>query len=91
MAEDADGWTDMRGKVEQAGWNFVGEALKRVPRGFEAENPLADELKRKEYIVSVPLDEDEICRPDFRDRYVELCRSAAPLPAYICGVLGLTW
>jgi uncharacterized protein (DUF2461 family) len=48
-------------------------------------------LKRKEYIVSVPLDEDEICRPDFRDRYVELCRSAAPLPAYICGVLGLTW
>ena len=91
MVDDPDGWTDMRGKVKQAGWNFVGEALKRVPRGFEAEDPLADDLKRKDYVVSVPLDENEVCRPDFRDRYVELCRSAAPLPAYLCGVLGLTW
>ena len=91
IAEDPDGWTEMRDAVEQVGWTFGGEALKRVPRGFELDHPLADELKRKDYIVSVPLSEDEVCRTDFRDRYVELCRSVAPLPAYLCGVLGLNW
>jgi uncharacterized protein (TIGR02453 family) len=91
MDEDPDGWTGMRGVVEAAGWKFGGESLKRVPRGYEAEHALADELKLKDYIVSVPLDEERVCGPDFLDDYVELCRTAAPLPAYLCGVLGLDW
>jgi len=37
------------------------------------------------------LTEEQVCRPGFLDEYVELCRAAAPLPAYLCGVLGLTW
>lgn len=91
MVEDPDGWTNMRDKVVRSGWEFGGESLQRIPRGFEAEHPLADDLRRKDYVVSVPLDEEAVCRPDFLDRYVELCRSAAPLPSYLCGVLGLTW
>ena len=91
MDEVPAGWTGMRGAVEAAGWKFGGEALKRVPRGFDPEHSLADELKLKDYVVSVPLTEAQVCRPDFLDEYVELCRSAAPLPAYLCSVLGLTW
>ncbi len=91
MDEHPERWTRMRDRVERAGWHFGGESLKRIPRGFEQEHPLANDLRRKDYIVSVPLDEEEVCRPDFRDRYIETCRSAAPLPAYLCGVLGLTW
>ncbi len=91
MDEDPDGWTGMRRAVEAGDWSFGGEALKRVPRGYEPEHLLADELKLKDYVVSVPLSEEKVCRPDFLDEYVELCRSAAPLPAYLCGVLGLTW
>jgi uncharacterized protein (TIGR02453 family) len=91
MDEDPAGWIRMRGAVEAAGWKFGGDALKRVPRGFDREHSLADELRLKDYVVSVPLTEAQVCRPDFVDEYVELCRSAAPLPAYLCGVLGLTW
>ena len=89
--EDPDAWTSMRSAVEAAGWSFGGESLKRIPRGFEPEHALADELKLKDYVISVPLTEEQVCRPGFLDEYVELCRAAAPLPAYLCGVLGLTW
>ena len=91
MDEDPDGWTGVRGAVEAGGWKFGGESLKRVPRGYESEHALADELKLKDYIVSVPLTENQVCRPGFLDEYVELCRSASPLPAYLCGVLVLAW
>ena len=91
MDEDPDGWTGMRQAVEAAGWSFGGESLKRVPRGFAQEHALADELKLKDYVVSVPLTEEQVCHPEFLDDYVDLCRTAAPLPAYLCGVLGLTW
>lgn len=91
MDEDPDGWTGVRGAVEAAGWKFGGESLKRVPRGYESEHALADELKLKDYIVSVPLTEKQVCSPGFLDEYVDLCRAAAPLPAYLCGVLGLAW
>ncbi|MCL7937669.1 MAG: DUF2461 domain-containing protein [marine benthic group bacterium] len=91
MVEEPDRWTTMRDGLEAKGWAFGGEALKRVPRGVDPDHPLADDLKRKDYIVSLPLDEGEICRSDFPDRYLDLARSAAPLPEYLCRVLGLAW
>jgi len=91
IVEAPERWMTMRDRVVRAGWVFGGESLKRIPRGFEAEHPLADDLRRKDYVVSVPLDEATACRSDFLDRYIELCRSAAPLPSYLCGILGLTW
>jgi uncharacterized protein (TIGR02453 family) len=91
MVDEPGHWEKMKARVVDDGWEFGGESLKRVPRGYEADHPLATDLKRKDYIVSIPLTEDEVCRPDFRDRYIELARSAAPLPEYLCGALGLAW
>jgi uncharacterized protein (TIGR02453 family) len=91
MSETPGSWRKMKSRVEQHGWEFAGESLKRIPRGYDAGHALADDLKRKDYIVSKSLTEEEMCRPDFADRYVELARTAAPLPAYLCEVLGLTW
>ncbi len=65
--------------------------MKRAPRGFDPEHPLIEDLKRKDYVVSRPLDEDTVCAEDFADRFVALCESAAPLTAYVCRVLGLAW
>lgn len=91
LSEEPDRWERMKHRVVKDGWEFGGESLKRVPRGYDLDHPLVDDLRRKDYIVSVPLTEDEVCRPGFRDRYIELARSAAPLPEYLCGVLGLAW
>jgi len=58
-------WTgvlDGLGPFEQ-----VGDSLKRPPRGFDKEHPLVDELKRKDHIVTVPLEADEIGKSDFVD------------------------
>lgn len=89
--EAPDAWTSMRSGVERDGWTLEGESLKRIPRGFEADHPLAEDLKRKDYIVSRPLDEATVCSEDFPDRFIALCESAAPLPAYLCRVLGVAW
>jgi uncharacterized protein (TIGR02453 family) len=91
MIDEPERWSVMRDRLESEGWTFGGDSLKRAPRGIDPDHPLSDDLKRKDYIVSLPVGEDEICSPGFRDRYLELARSAAPLPEYLCGVLGLAW
>ena len=91
MVEDPARWSAVRDRLEADDWEFGGESLKRVPRGMEPDHPLAEDLKRKDYIVARPLSEDEICRSDFRDRFLAIARSAAPLPEYLCRALGLAW
>ncbi len=91
LSDDPDRWERMKIRVVNDGWEFGGESLKRVPRGYEPDHPMADDLRRKDFIVSVPLADEEVCGTDFRDRYIELARSAAPLPEYLCGALGLAW
>jgi uncharacterized protein (TIGR02453 family) len=68
-----------------------GDSLKRPPRGFDAEHPLIEDLKRKDFVTMVELDERTACSPDFLDRYVEMCRTSAPLVRFLTESLELEW
>lgn len=50
-------------------WSFGGDSLKRPPRGFDADHPLIDELKRKDHILVSDLTVDQA----ESDALVELC------------------
>jgi uncharacterized protein (TIGR02453 family) len=58
-----------------------GEALKRVPRGFESfsEAPCARYLKLKSFIVHRPLSAEAVCSPDLSQHLVDLAADALPL------------
>ena len=68
-----------------------GDSLKRPPRGFDAEHPLIEDLKRKDFVTMVELDEKTACAAGFLDRYEELCRSTAPMVRFLTESLDLEW
>lgn len=72
-----------------AGIEVVGNALKRVPTGFDRDHPLAEDLKRKDFAAYAKLSEAEATAPGFLDTYVRACEEAAPLMRFLCGALSL--
>lgn len=69
----------------------MGEVLKRPPQGYDASHPYVEHLKRKSFVWHVPFSEAEVCAADFIDRYVDACRTAAPLHRFLARALGAPW
>jgi uncharacterized protein (TIGR02453 family) len=85
IAADADGWRAATAAVRLG----QGEALKRVPQGFDKDHPLAEDLKRKDFAAIEPLSEGEATAPHFLQRYARACESMAPLMRFLCGAVGV--
>lgn len=73
------------------GIDLQGERLKRVPPGFPKAHRFADDLARKDFIVSRSFTDAEICARGFADAYVGACRELAPLMRFLCKALALPW
>ncbi len=89
--ERPEAWRRARRAVERAGWRLDGGALRRMPRGWPADHPDAEDLKRTDLVVTFDLTEAEACEPGFAARFIELCRGATPLLAFACEALGIPW
>ncbi|HKH16791.1 MAG TPA: DUF2461 domain-containing protein [Solirubrobacteraceae bacterium] len=85
IAADPEGWRAATSGIELG----QGDALKRVPQGFDKEHPLADDLKRRDFAAIERLSEDEATAPRFLERYADACRSMAPLMRFLCGAVGV--
>jgi uncharacterized protein (TIGR02453 family) len=72
-------------------YELGGDSLKRAPQGFDPNNFQIEDLKRKDFIASAVLSEQEACAADFPDRYALLCASAAPFMKFLTMVLDLPW
>lgn len=68
-----------------------GGSLKRPPRGFAADHPFIDDLKRTDFVTSIPLDERTIGGEDFLSRFAGACRKMTPLVRFVCESLALRW
>lgn len=91
IAESPDGW---RAIIEsppftEGPWAQHGDSLKRVPRGFDEDHPLAEELKRKSFIAVRPLDPALIESPELCDTLAEHVRTIRPYMAFLCEAVGV--
>lgn len=77
------------GRPFKASLALTGESLARPPRGFPADHPLVDDLRRKDFIAVSPFDEAAACAPDFLERYVRVCRAGLPLVRYLAEAIGI--
>jgi len=68
-----------------------GEALQRVPLGFDAAHRFANDLKRKDHYVLAAFSAQEVCSKNFLETYTAACARAAPLVAFLTKALGLRW
>ena len=67
----------------------MGEALKRVPSGYDKDHPLAEDLKRKNFAALERLSEKDATGPDFLQRYARACESMAPTVGFLCRAVGV--
>jgi uncharacterized protein (TIGR02453 family) len=66
-----------------------GDSLKRVPPGYPADHPLADELKRKDFGLGMDLDDKTVASDKLFDQLVAGLKHSAPFIELLCKVVGL--
>ncbi len=79
------------GKAFKAKCTLMAESLQRPPKGYAADHPCIDDLKRKHYCATAPFTDGEVCSADFLERFEATCRSAAGFMEYLTETLGLPW
>jgi uncharacterized protein (TIGR02453 family) len=68
-----------------------GESLKRPPRGFAADHPCLEDLKRKDFVLGRSLDERAAVKPGFLDAVLEAFERGAPYMAFLCKAVGASF
>lgn len=69
-------------------WEQGGESLKRPPRGYDADHPLIDDLKRKDHIAETKLDHDALFSPEIIDVATDAFKRTKPFMGFLCDALG---
>ena len=88
IVEDPAGWRRASRHAAFTGtFGLAGERLQRAPRGFDPEHPLLDDLKWKDYIGLVELDEAFVTKGDLAARLGKTFAAATPFMRFLCGAL----
>jgi len=88
LHEHPQQWLKVRdAKAFRAVYDLGGSSLKRPPRGFNAEDPLIEDLKRKDFIASTEFSATDIESVGFVKQCASTFRKAAPLMAFLCAAL----
>lgn len=70
-------------------WEMGGDSLSRPPKGYDPTHELIEDLKRKDFIGSTPLTDEDILSPGLPQLLVKRYRDVAPLCDWLCGALDL--
>ena len=63
---------------------FMGDALKRPPRGFSPDHELIEDLKRKDFIACMNFDDTEIVKTGFVRFVMRAFKRTDALMSYLC-------
>ena len=90
IVADPRRWRRVTGDGEfRSSCGMRGESLKRAPAGYAPDHPLIADLKRKDFITSAPLTDEEVCAPDLLEMIVGSFRATAPFMAFLGNAVGL--
>ena len=83
--KDPTSWKKAKsGKAFRDRYQLAGDSLKRPPKGYDAEHPLIEDLKRKDFIAIQSLDHDDLFDPGLVKNTIANFRAAKPLMAFLC-------
>lgn len=92
LVDNPEAWKRAtRSRSFAARYRFWGESLTRPPRGYPADHPLIDDLKRKNHAAGCAMDDALMCSAELRPVLVEHFRRLAPLLDYLCAALDLSF
>lgn len=83
--ESQDAWRKVsRNKPFASPFEFQGDSLKRPPKGFAADHPLLDDLKRKDFIAVATLDVFDVAKPTLPAAIGKLIKPATAYMSFLC-------
>lgn len=65
--------------------------LKRVPRGYDAAHPHAEDLKHKSFAALRKLPDSAVFEDGFIEHYAQLCAEADPFMRFLCRAVGVAY
>jgi uncharacterized protein (TIGR02453 family) len=89
IVERPEDWRAAAAALGAGGLDLAGDALKRIPRGFDKDHPLADDLRRKDFIATTTLDRADVLSADLPDRLIERAMAGRPMLRFLCDALGV--
>ncbi len=90
IADEPDRWRGItEDPVFAATFRQGGESLKRVPRGFDKDHPLVEELKRTSFILMHDLPPEAAESAELPHTLGTLLNTAAPYCRFLCQAIGL--
>jgi len=72
-------------------FGLSGDSLKRAPAGVDADHPLIEDLKRKDFVAVKDSSEKEVCEAQLTDSFAGACTAAKPFMKFLTEAVGLPW
>jgi uncharacterized protein (TIGR02453 family) len=92
IVDDSARWKRIKdGREFRSSCGMAGESLKRPPPGFDADHPFIDDIKRKDFAVTTPLDDKQVTSENFMEQLVGAFKTTAPLLQFLSDAVGLKW
>ena len=91
VSEHPSEWLALKQMTESGEWNLDGhhDMLKRPPRGFSADDPMIEDIKRKHFIVTHRMDIEDVTAPDFVEYTIERFKESKDWMAFLAKAIGL--
>lgn len=80
---DAIAWKSEDWRRAKRGLRLGGETLTRPPRGYPADHPLIEDLKRKDFVASVDLSQARVCSGRVMQDFLRSARKMVPLLQFL--------
>jgi uncharacterized protein (TIGR02453 family) len=92
IAAKSDAWRDATsGKEFRKLLKMEGDSLTKLPRQYDPQHPFAEDLKRKDFVVTSYFSDKQALTADFIERFDNISRVAAPYLGFIIKSAGLKW
>jgi len=92
IAQKPEKWFSARDhKKFVAHWMLSGDSLSRPPRGYAADHPAIEDLKRKDFIGVAPLSLADVTAPGFVSLAGEQFAASAPFMKFLCDALAVQY
>ena len=82
-------WKAAEWKKVTRGLELGGDSLTRPPRGYRADHPMIEDLKRKDFIASINISEKQVCSEKLLIDVVAAAKKLAPLVGFLARAEGL--
>lgn len=80
-----------RGKRFTDALELQGDSLSRPPKGYDAEHPLIDDLKRKDFIAGTKITQKMVTSDHFMEDVTDIFKRATPFMKFLCGAVGVNF